>query len=275
LLLLTVFGNVLVIMAFKVFHRMRQVTNCFVASLAVTDILVAVFAMPVWVAYLITGPEWVMDMILQKLWTCTDIIVGVASIWHLTFVSIDRYLCIIHPMVYPLTMTKPRALVIIICIWVYSIVVASLGSTLWHWRGYTLFVTVMNFLIPAVAICIAYFRIFLTARHQAKQIKLTIKGKTHRFFLTKELKATKTLAVVIGAFLVCWSPFFVINLCYYTSAVTPSPVLVAIAKWAHYGNSCLNPLIYGVMNKDFRRAFKRLLAPYLPGKQTTLLLRSN
>lgn len=270
LIILTIFGNVLVIMAFKTFRRMRQVTNYFVASLAVTDILVAVIAMPIWVAYLITGPLWVFDPVLQMLWTSTDIMSGIASIWHLTFVSIDRYLCIASSLKYRSIMTNARAVIIIVCIWMYAVIIASLSPTLWAWRGYSLVVTLLNFAIPVIIISIAYFRIFQLARYHAHQIELSLGGKHGRFF-KKELKATKTLAVVIGAFLVCWSPFFGLNLTYYICECPPSPVIVAIAKWAHYGNSCLNPLIYGVMNKEFRRAFKKLLAPYLPSKEIFVL----
>lgn len=264
LILLTIFGNVLVIMAFKTFRRMRQVTNYFIVSLAVTDLLVAVFAMPIWVAYLITGPEWVLGEVLQMLWTSGDIMVSVASIWHLTFVSIDRYLCICATLKYHFIMTPFRAIVILVGIWLYSILVASLGPILWGWRGYNLVVSILNFILPVAVIFLTYFRIFQRARYHAQQIELSLSGKQGRFF-RKELKATKTLAVVIGAFLVCWSPFFGLNLSYYIVQRAPSPMLVAIAKWAHYGNSSLNPFIYGVMNKDFRRAFKKLLSPYLHG----------
>lgn len=242
---------------------MREVTNYFIASLAITDILVAVFAMPIWVAYLVTGPVWIFDIVLQMLWTSADIMVSVASIWHLTFVSIDRYLCICNSLKYHSIMTPFRATIILISIWVYSLIVASLGPYLWMWKGYNLVVSILNFIVPVVIIFVTYFRIFQRARYHAQQIELSLAGKSGRVF-RKELKATKTLAVVIGAFLVCWAPFFGLNLSYYVCSCAPPPVVVAIAKWAHYGNSCFNPLIYGVMNREFRRAFKKLLAPYLP-----------
>lgn len=55
IIVLALLGNAVVIRAFAVFRKLRNVTNYFVISLAVTDILVAVFSMPVWVAYLLTG----------------------------------------------------------------------------------------------------------------------------------------------------------------------------------------------------------------------------
>jgi len=57
LILGTVFGNTLVIAAFSRYERIRSVTNYFLVSLACTDLCVALFSMPVWVAYLLTGPN--------------------------------------------------------------------------------------------------------------------------------------------------------------------------------------------------------------------------
>ena len=156
-------------------------------------------------------------------------------------------------------MTSKRAIVIITAIWLYSIVVASLGITFWHRDLLTLVIVVLNYAIPVIIILFAYMNIFKAARYQAKQIDLNVNGKSRRFSLSVELKAAKTLGVVIGAFIVCWSPFFGLNLSYYICRCAPPPLVVSAAKWMHYGNSVLNPLIYGLMNKDFRYAFKKLL----------------
>lgn len=264
IILLAIFGNVFVILAFKRFRRLRHVTNYFVASLAVTDILVALISMPVWVAHIISGPSLFLNKpLLQQLWTVTDIMVSVASIWHLTFVSIDRHLCITGPLLYHTRMTSKRGIIILVTIWCYSIVVASLGPTFWNRDLYTLVIVVLNYAVPVIIILFAYVNIFRAARHQAKQIDMTINGKSRRFSLSAELKAAKTLGVVIGAFIVCWSPFFALNLNYYICRCPPPPLIVSVAKWMHYGNSMLNPLIYGLMNKDFRYAFRKLFTGYL------------
>lgn len=265
IILLAIFGNVLVILAFKKFRRLRHVTNYFVVSLAVTDILVALVSMPVWIVHITAGPSlFYSKPLLQQLWTVTDIMVSVSSIWHLTSVSIDRYLCITGPLHYHTRMTTKRAIIIIVTIWCYSIVVASLAPTFWNWDQYTLVIVVLNYAVPVIVILFAYVNIFRAARHQGKQIDLTINGKSKRFSLSTELKAAKTLGVVIGAFIVCWSPFFGLNLNYYICRCPPPPLVVSVAKWMHYGNSMLNPLIYGLMNKDFRYAFRKLFMGYLP-----------
>ena len=66
IIVMALFGNVLVVVAFAVFQKLRTVTNYFIVSLAVADILVAAISMPVWVAYLITGPAWTFDLWVQQ-----------------------------------------------------------------------------------------------------------------------------------------------------------------------------------------------------------------
>ena len=66
IILMALFGNVLVVIAFAVFQKVRNMTNYFIVSLAVADILVAAVSMPVWVAYLLTGPAWMFDLWLQQ-----------------------------------------------------------------------------------------------------------------------------------------------------------------------------------------------------------------
>lgn len=91
---------------------------------------------------------------------------------------------------------------------------------------------------------------------------LTVHGKPQRFYLSKELKAAKTIAVVIGAFTICWTPFFCLNLLYgLCHQCLPIPTeAIIVSKWMHYGNSVLNPIIYAVMNREFRTGFRMLLA---------------
>ncbi|KZS07971.1 Sphingosine 1-phosphate receptor 3-like protein [Daphnia magna] len=84
----------------------------------------------------------------------------------------------------------------------------------------------------------------------------------------REKRATLILGLIMGAFIACWLPFFFL---YLLAPVCPScniqPWGFAFAFWLGYINSALNPVIYTIFNKDFRRAFRRILfrctiAPY-------------
>jgi len=76
----------------------------------------------------------------------------------------------------------------------------------------------------------------------------------------REKKAAKTLAIITGAFVVCWLPFFVCALLMplYPEYVFDN-VMLSIFLWLGYFNSTLNPIIYTIFSPEFRQAFKRLL----------------
>ena len=76
----------------------------------------------------------------------------------------------------------------------------------------------------------------------------------------KEKRATLILGFIMGSFIACWLPFFVLYIAkpLFPRVEIPTQAFV-IAFWLGYMNSALNPFIYTVFNKDFRRAFRRIL----------------
>ncbi|XP_072289357.1 alpha-2B adrenergic receptor [Eucyclogobius newberryi] len=79
--------------------------------------------------------------------------------------------------------------------------------------------------------------------------------------INREKRFTFVLAVVIGVFVVCWFPFF---FSYSLQAVCPNTCVIpgplfTFFFWIGYCNSSLNPVIYTIFNKDFRKAFKKIL----------------
>jgi len=80
----------------------------------------------------------------------------------------------------------------------------------------------------------------------------------------RERRATKTLAVVLGCFLFCWIPFFACNT---LAAISikwnypdwrPGMTTFLITTWLGYFNSIINPFIYTIFNRDFRKAFRKI-----------------
>ncbi|XP_058127586.1 probable G-protein coupled receptor No18 [Anopheles ziemanni] len=78
--------------------------------------------------------------------------------------------------------------------------------------------------------------------------------------LSKERRAARILGIIIGVFVVCWLPFFLMYIILtFCPACCPTYKLTNFITWLGYINSALNPIIYTIFNLDFRRAFKRLL----------------
>ncbi|XP_067299473.1 5-hydroxytryptamine receptor 1F [Pseudorasbora parva] len=84
--------------------------------------------------------------------------------------------------------------------------------------------------------------------------------RRHRISSTREKKAATTLGLILGAFVICWLPFFIheviVNIC---SSCALSVEMTNFLTWLGYLNSLINPLIYTIFNEDFKRAFQKLI----------------
>ncbi|XP_074514700.1 dopamine receptor D4b [Sebastes fasciatus] len=82
---------------------------------------------------------------------------------------------------------------------------------------------------------------------------------------SRERKAMRVLPVVVGCFLFCWTPFFVVHT---TRAVCVTcdipPGLMSTVTWLGYVNSALNPIIYTIFNTEFKKFFKKCFSRCCP-----------
>ncbi|XP_050462324.1 5-hydroxytryptamine receptor 1-like [Cataglyphis hispanica] len=85
--------------------------------------------------------------------------------------------------------------------------------------------------------------------------------KKLRFHLAKERKASTTLGIIMGAFIGCWLPFFLLALVkpFLEDPDAIPSFLSDLFLWLGYCNSLLNPIIYAILNKDFRKPFREIL----------------
>ncbi|KAK9518620.1 hypothetical protein VZT92_023919 [Zoarces viviparus] len=301
LILLTVSGNVLVCLAVCASRRLRCLTNCFIVSLAATDLLLGLSVLP-FSALLQLNNEWPLGPAFCNFYISMDVMLCTASILTLLAISVDRYLAVTMPLRYASLVLPWRVAVAMASVWTVSVAVSFLPIQMgWNtvngtvqnygpWapvgkcrfelnRPYVLTDSLLTFYLPLVAMCWTYLRILRIARAQAKRIisarptsitsyncrdkpstSTTVVSSVTAVAL-REHKATVTLAAVIGAFVVCWLPYFILfTVLGLKEQPDPSTVpAYSIVLWLGYTNSALNPILYGALNRDFRLAYTHLL----------------
>lgn len=98
--IVTLFGNVLVVVSVLDDRTLRTVTNYFIVSLAVADIMVAVLVMPLGIYVELNGMQWELGDRLCDTWVACDVMCCTASILNLVAISIDRFALIILLVLY-------------------------------------------------------------------------------------------------------------------------------------------------------------------------------
>uniref|UniRef100_A0A8C3RFX5 G-protein coupled receptors family 1 profile domain-containing protein n=1 Tax=Cyanoderma ruficeps TaxID=181631 RepID=A0A8C3RFX5_9PASS len=280
----TLLGNTIVFLCPVVEKRLRTVTYMFIMSLAMADFLVACLVMPFSIIYEVTG-MWLFGKLFCKVWISFDVMFCTASIVTLCFISLDRYCSVVTPYHYSrrikdtvavgcfiemvqalLGMFFPLSLLLCIpgvdfdagreCIfvtnWVFAIVASALA-----------------FFLPFMVMCSMYFFIYRASRLKATRImSQTLEIHYHpnskrQNHLQLENKATRTISIIISVFVLCWLPYFVLNVWLAArGADSASTVLLGTFKiitWLGYCNSTINPLLYAFLNRDFQHALKKLL----------------
>ena len=297
LICLTLLGNGLVVAAVISVERLRSVANMFIVSLAIADITVAVLVMPVSLLQEVS-PNLEISSIFCYFWISCDVTCCTASILHLCVISLDRYLAISSPFKYRKRMPRKRAAIMICAVWICSIAI-SFGPVFLGWfthedvhyeldihlhscglinitRFYAVVSSSTSFFVPLIVMIIVYVKIYTVARGQVVEInKLYIacsvtdsprgerrdRVRRRSRQIANDVKAIRTLGILMGVFIICWLPFFLMYIIMPFCNSCNLPVLVSsIITWLGYVNSFFNPCVYALMNKDFRNAFYKVLS---------------
>lgn len=228
-----------------------------------------------------------------------------ASVLNVCAISFDRYLAIISPLRYKSLMTFRRALLLLAILWTVSILSSFVPITNgWHNSlvpslinltlltlepqcvlivslPYALLAGAITIMIPIIIALVFYFKVSEEAKRQALFVRTLIAPS--RVLLGQDLtsrsirepftrKATVTLGVIVGAYVVTWTPFLIANIIDATCKCVPPQLFTSIV-WLGYCNSLINPIIYPMLMRDFRKVYKKMLLSCCPRlniiKQTT------
>ncbi|XP_026667478.1 D(2) dopamine receptor A [Ceratina calcarata] len=335
-------GNILVCLAVGLDRGLHNVTNYFLLSLAVADLLVSLFVMPLGAIPGFLG-YWPFGVVWCNVYVTCDVLACSASIMHMCFISLGRYLGIRNPLRTRHTSTKRMVGFKIAAVWLLAMLVSSsitvLGKTCIRdavlssrsafdviqragdvsRRGQFCSLTELNtgpLLRYKYNRCkgarprksqpqlnfatvngagnsagsatklpskvdqdtqtpenIARETRNFTLRALRLQLNVTpntlnlrfLAGRTKRRSLAAnavatEQKASKVLGLVFFTFVLCWAPFFLLNIFFAACPECSVPAhVVNTCLWLGYVSSTINPVIYTIFNRTFRAAFIRLL----------------
>ncbi|XP_031146305.1 trace amine-associated receptor 7a-like [Sander lucioperca] len=289
--LITVALNLLIIISISHFRQLHTPTNILLLSLAVSDLLVGLLLMPVEV--LRTTSCWYFGDFVCATYTLLSGIFTSASIGDMVLISVDRYVAICDPMHYTTKVTARRVQFCVCLCWLYSVSYSFLylknlptqsGSYKSCYGACLIVITnnsvtvelVLSFIVPVTVIIALYLGIFAVAVSQARAMRSHITAVTLQLSVTpkakkSELKAARTLGVLVVVFLMCFCPYY----CFFIAGDSLLTALSAsFVIYLFYCNSCLNPVIYALFYPWFRKAVKLIVTLQIlqPGSCDTNML---
>ncbi|XP_076863811.1 neuromedin-U receptor 2 [Brachyhypopomus gauderio] len=291
-----VVGNLLTCTVITKHRKMRTPTNLYLFSLAVSDLLVLLFGMPLeiydlWQNYPFPFGEGICSFKVFLFET-----VCFASVLNVTVLSIERYVAVVHPLKTRYAITNKHAQRVIGGVWAMSLVCAIPNTSLhglhyhylpekvlesatcnllkpqWIYNVVIQVTTVLFYFVPMVVISGLYLVIGLRLGREHRQQGRNPK-KNHNAHpswkiqveSSRRRQVTKMLAVVVLVFAICWAPFHIDRLLW--SFVTQwTDHMHNVFEYVHilsgvlfYLSSAVNPIIYNLLSTRFRERFLELV----------------
>ena len=265
--LAAVSGNIVVLWLFYKNKSLRTVSNRFLVSLSIADLLVGAVVEPAFLVGYLLQPSHNQE-IEHFLWIHST----AATTWNLCGVSVDRFTAVCFPFRYQVILTNKRCCVVITVIWIISlflpfpIMFVKNGATD-HQAELWLSFTFILFVFPIIVVSFCYIFIFRAANKQHKQVK---KEHQRTNYSSRQalnnFKAIKTVGLILGVFIITWMPCLILDLViYYYRKIEHKQcnehelhyMALPWVKVTAFTSSAINPLIYYFRNSEFCQAFRR------------------
>ncbi|XP_041791200.1 trace amine-associated receptor 13c-like [Chelmon rostratus] len=288
--LLTVTLNLLVIVSISHFRQLQTPTNLILLSLAVSDLLVGLTAMPSEV-FILQSCHFQGKISCALLYLSSFTLTS-ASVGNMVLISVDRYVAICYPLRYSSMLTPSRVKICVSLCWISSVIynVIILKDYLLQihlsnscFQECTVIINyisgavdlLLTFLGPVSVIIVLYVRVFVVAVSQARVMRSQISAvKSNTVTVKKsEMRAARTLGIILLVFILCLCPYYIPSI---TGQATASGVESSAQVWLFYCNSTFNPLIYAFFYPWFRKSVKLIVSLQMlqPGsREANILLR--
>uniref|UniRef100_UPI0037E80469 B2 bradykinin receptor n=1 Tax=Semicossyphus pulcher TaxID=241346 RepID=UPI0037E80469 len=282
--LITVFGlvfNVFVLMVFCFHKKACTVAEIFLSNLAAADLLL-LCCLPFWAVNISNGFNWPFGLFLCKVVSLGIKMNAYCSIYFLVLVSMDRYIALVHTMSHG-RMRRPKyAKLGCLLVWGFGLLLCIptlVFREVKHFPEYDAHACFLNYphhlpnlelILNGMLVVFSFIvPISIISFCTVKIIQALKKQAIERFNAERtEQKATTLVLAVLLAFLICWVPFHVI------AAVdvlvqalslegcqleTVLDICNQIFTYLAFFNSVLNPILYVIVGKNFRKKVREVL----------------
>ncbi|OCT62990.1 galanin receptor 2a [Xenopus laevis] len=270
--LLGTVGNSLVLAVLLRNGKVNNTTNLFILNLGVADLCFIIFCVP-FQATIYTLDSWVFGPFMCKAVHFFIYLTMYASSFTLTTVSLDRYLAIRYPLRSRELRTPKNALLAITLIWSLSLVFSGpylsyyqefqlANLTVCHpiWqnsyrRAMDLCTFAFSYVIPVLILSLTYartIRYLWTAVDPIEDMSESKRAKR---------RVTRMIIIVAVLFCLCWLPHHLVILCVWFGYFPLNNFTYALRILSHlvsYANSCVNPVVYALVSKHFRKGFRKI-----------------